>query len=74
MGSFVGMLTFASNRPIMRCDVDLKQLLVEGFLKKNKLAIIFVCRVMKEATKDHLKVFHKKNPFIKSLLEILKEG
>lgn len=68
------MLTFAANRPILRTEVDLKQLLVEGFLTKNKLAILFVCRVIKEATKDRYTVFNKRFPYIRTLLETLKEG
>lgn len=31
LGTFVGLLTFAGSRPIFRNEIDLKQLLIEGF-------------------------------------------
>lgn len=33
-----------------------------------------MCRVIKEATKDRFNIFTKKLPYVRSLLEILKEG
>jgi len=52
LGTFIGILTLASNRPIFSTEVDLKQMLIEGFRFRNKYVIIFVCRILREAPKS----------------------
>jgi len=51
LGTFIGILTLGSNRPIFTTEVDLKQLLIEAFQTRNRYVIIFVCRILREATK-----------------------
>lgn len=49
LGQFVGLLTVANNRPIYAKELDIKQLLVEGFTsEKMKYVVTFVCRILKE--------------------------
>jgi CCR4-NOT transcription complex subunit 1 len=72
LGSFIGSMTLARNEPIRTSHLDLKQILVEGWqVKSRKLAIIFVCRVLKES--QHSRVFNLRNPYICTMLQILKE-
>lgn len=48
LATFVGQMTLASNRPLYQKELDLKQLLVEGYeTEKKKLVVTFVCRVLK---------------------------
>ena len=72
LGSFVGSLTIAKNEPIRVSHLDLKQILIEGFQVKNrKIAVIFVCRILKESSGS--RVFNLRNPWINALLMILKD-
>lgn len=72
LGTFVGSLTVAKNEPIRSVHLDLKQILIEGSQVKNcLLAVAFVCRVLKES--QHSNVFTPRNPWMQSLLSILKE-
>jgi CCR4-NOT transcription complex subunit 1 CAF1-binding domain len=66
------MLTLAGNRPIYAKELDIKQLLVEGFTsEKMKYVVTFVCRILKESQKSV--VFKNQNPWIKAILDILRE-
>lgn len=72
LGSFIGALTVSKNEAVRSNHLDLKQILVEGFQVKNrKLAVTFVCRILKES--QHSKVFNLRNPWISTLLSILRE-
>lgn len=74
LGSFIGMMTLASNRPIYSTEVDLKQMLIEGYFQQKKYVIIFVCRILREAPKSQqIQIFNRNNPWVLSLLEILRE-
>lgn len=48
-------------------------MLIEGFRYRNKYVIIFVCRILREAPKSQIQIFNRSNPWIVSLLEILRE-
>jgi hypothetical protein len=53
IGTFLGQLTVANNRPIYAKELDIKQLLVEGFTsEKMKYVVTFVCRILKECQKS----------------------
>lgn len=72
LGSFLGGLTVASNRPLFAKELDLKKLLVEAyFTEKIDLVVLFVCKIFKECAKSS--VFKPVNPWIKANLEILRE-
>jgi CCR4-NOT transcription complex subunit 1 len=72
LGSFIGALTVAKNEPVRSLHLDLKQILVEGFQVKNrKLAVTFVCRILKESQQS--RVFNLRNPWMSTLLSILRE-
>jgi hypothetical protein len=72
LGTFLGSLTLAQNEPIRSCYLNLKQILFEGAAVKNsRLAVAFVCRILKESV--HSQVFTPHNPWVKSLLGLLRE-
>ena len=64
LGTFIGILTLANNRPIYSTELDLKQLLIEGFMLRSRYVIIFVCRILKEAPKSQIQIFNRTNPWI----------
>lgn len=72
IGTFLGQLTVANNRPIYAKELDIKQLLVEGFTsEKMKYVVTFVCRILKECQKST--IFKNQNPWVKANLDILRE-
>jgi len=72
LGNFLGLLTVANNRPIYAKELDIKQLLVEGFTSdKMKYVTTFVCRILRECSKSV--VFKLQNPWVKANIEILRE-
>ncbi len=72
LGTFLGIMTVAQNRPILARELDIKQLLVEAYAsEKMKYVVTFVCRIFKECQKSN--IFKANNPWIKAVLEILKE-
>lgn len=72
LGSFIGAITLAYNTPIKRSDLDLKQLLLQGYFhEQRKIIIIFVCKILREAYKST--VFKISNPWMNSLLQIIYE-
>lgn len=72
LGSFIGLLTVAGNRPLYAKELDIKQLLVESFqCQRVKYVITFVCRILKECSKST--IFKYQNPWVKANLEIIKE-
>lgn len=65
-------MTLAGNRPLYQKELDLKQLLVEGYESdKKKLVVTFVCRILKACQNSF--VFKSQNPWVKANLEVLKE-
>lgn len=67
LGSFVGNLTLSKNEPLRQNQIDLKQILVEGYQVKNKkLAVVFVCRILKECAGS--RVFNTRNPWLVTIL------
>lgn len=72
LGSWLGIMTLAKNKPILFKDLDLKEMLLEAY-ENGKLQIIlfFICKILESSAKT--KVFHPKSPFIYTLLIILTE-
>ena len=72
LGQFLGQLTLARHRPIRSDELDIKQLLIQGFQHENrKLVISFVCNIVKECTKSF--IFKPQNPWLSGILQILRE-
>ena len=72
LGSWLGALTLAKNRPIKHKNVSFKDLLIEGY-DSNRLivAIPFVCKVLEQCAKSQ--VFKPPNPWLMAILRLLVE-
>ena len=73
VSSFLGHMTLRQNKPLLEKYIDLKQLIVEGFLRKDVLSmiIIIVCKIIKDCQLQT--VFSFKNPFVLGLTRMLHE-
>lgn len=72
LGSWIGSLTLARNKPILRRELDMKEALLDAF-SKGRLTIIipFVVKVLEKCNKS--KVFKTTNPWVRGILGIMKE-
>ena len=72
LGSWLGNLTLARNKPIRHRNVAFKELLIEGF-DSNRLivAIPFVCKVLEGCATS--RVFRPPNPWLMGVIGLLME-
>ncbi|CAO3574719.1 unnamed protein product [Mortierella alpina] len=72
LGSWLGGMTLARNRPIKHKNLAFKELLIEGY-DSNKLivAIPFVCKVLEQCNKST--VFTPPNPWLIAIMQLLVE-
>jgi CCR4-NOT transcription complex subunit 1 len=72
LGSWLGGLTLAKDKPIKHSNIAFKQLLIEGY-DSNRLivAIPFVCKVLEQCSKS--RVFRPPNPWLMAILRLLVE-
>ncbi|KAF9207336.1 hypothetical protein BGZ49_000688 [Haplosporangium sp. Z 27] len=72
LGSWLGGMTLARNRPIKHKNLAFKELLIEGY-DSNRLivAIPFVCKVLEQCNKS--KVFKPPNPWLMAIMRLLVE-
>lgn len=72
MGSWIGRLTLANDKPLRRDQVALKFLLVEGFdFKTLPLVIPFVCKILDQA--QYSAILRPPNPWILGVMKVLVE-
>ncbi|ORZ39473.1 CCR4-Not complex component, Not1-domain-containing protein [Catenaria anguillulae PL171] len=72
IGSWLGGLTLARDRPIMYKHLAMKELLLEGYdHQRLVVAVPFVCQVLKEASQST--VFLPPNPWLMAILGVLVE-
>ncbi len=74
LGSWLGLITLAKNKPILHKDIDLKSLIVEAFQKGQAellFVVPFVAKVLEPASKS--KIFQPPNPWLWSMLSVLVE-
>jgi len=74
LGSWLGLITLAKNKPILHRDIDLKSLIVEAFQKGQAellFVVPFVAKVLEPASKS--KIFQPPNPWLWSMLSVLVE-
>lgn len=74
LGSWLGLITLAKNRPILHKDIDLKSLIIEAFQKGQAellFVVPFVAKVLESAGKS--KIFQPPNPWLWSMLSVLVE-
>ncbi|KAK4047270.1 CCR4-NOT core subunit cdc39 [Microbotryomycetes sp. JL221] len=72
LGSWLGGLTLARDRPIKQQNIAFKELLIQGY-DSNRLivAIPFVCKVLEQSAKS--RVFKPPNPWLMAILRLLVE-
>ncbi|KAG9303880.1 hypothetical protein G9A89_005790 [Geosiphon pyriformis] len=72
LGSWLGGMALARNKPIKHKNIAFKELLIEGY-DSNRLivAIPFVCKVLEQASKS--KIFKPPNPWLMAILKLLVE-
>jgi len=72
LGSWLGSLTLAKNRPILYRDLNMKQLVLDAYERGLLIAVMpFVAKVL-DATK-HSRVFKPTQPWVAALLSLLCE-
>ena len=72
LGSWLGQMTLARNKPILQRKLDVKELLCQGYETGRLIAVTpFVAKIM-EGAKD-CRVFRPPNPWIMCLMGILRE-
>ncbi|RCH87955.1 hypothetical protein CU098_004083, partial [Rhizopus stolonifer] len=72
LGTWLGRLTLAKNKPIRHKDISLKDLLVSAYEKQQLVvAIPLVCKVLQHTA--HSKIFKPPNPWLMSHLKVLAE-
>ncbi|CAH6723741.1 general negative regulator of transcription subunit 1 [[Candida] jaroonii] len=72
LGSWLGQITLASDRPLKRNQIGLKFLLVESFdFKTLNIIIPFVCKILDQA--QYSKIFRPPNPWVMGVFKVLVE-
>ncbi|GAA5970047.1 hypothetical protein JCM3765_004764 [Sporobolomyces pararoseus] len=72
LGSWLGGLTLAKDKPIRQNNIAFKQLLIEGYDSERLIvAIPFVCKVLEQCAKS--RVFRPPNPWLMAILRLLVE-
>lgn len=72
LGSWLGSLTIARDRPIKFRNISFKDLLIEGYQTDRLLLVIpFTCKVLLEAAKST--VFKWPNPWLVDIVRVLME-
>lgn len=72
LGSWIGSITLARNKPILRKDLDLKELLMNAYSNgKLNIVIPFVSKVLEACSRS--KVFKTSNPWVRGVLSVMKE-
>jgi CCR4-NOT transcription complex subunit 1 len=72
LGSWLGSITLAKNKPIKHKNIAFKQLLMEGFQHKRLIVVIpFVCKVLEQCSSS--KVFNPPNPWLMGIMRLLAE-
>lgn len=72
LGSWLGSLTLARDKPIRHRNIAFKELLIQGFdCNRLIVAIPFVCKVLEQCSKST--VFVPPNPWLMAMLRLLVE-
>ncbi|KAI9341268.1 CCR4-Not complex component, Not1-domain-containing protein [Zopfochytrium polystomum] len=72
LGTWLGGLTLARNRPIKHKNLSFKELLLEGYDSDRLIVVIpFVCKVLEQCQSS--KVFKPPNPWLMAIMKLLSE-
>lgn len=73
LGEFIGKLTLRRNVPILRRDLNLSQLLVDGYKYGRLVAVVPVVTAIMTHAKDSPVFSSLSNPWVKHVFGLLKE-
>ncbi|KAJ3054880.1 hypothetical protein HDU99_007674, partial [Rhizoclosmatium hyalinum] len=72
LGTWLGSITLAKNRPIKHKNLSFKGLLLEGYESDRLIVVIpFVCKVLEQSHDS--KVFKPPNPWLMAIMKLLSE-
>nr|CDI56008.1 related to CDC39-component of the CCR4-NOT complex [Melanopsichium pennsylvanicum 4] len=72
LGSWLGSLTLARDKPIRHRNIAFKELLIQGYDSNRLIVVIpFVCKVMEQCAKSN--VFKPPNPWLMAVLRLMVE-
>lgn len=72
LGSWLGSITLAKNKPIKHSNIAFKDLLIQGYdANRLMVAIPFVCKVLEQSSRS--RVFKPPNPWLMGILRVLVE-
>ena len=72
LGTWLGYITIYKNKPILAKDIDFRELITNSFKNGQLITTIpFICKVFAFISKS--KIFNSNNPWINSILCLLKE-
>ena len=72
LGSWLGQITLGRNKPLLMIDIDLKELIYDGYERGMLIAVVpFVAKVLDACANS--KVFMPPNPWVMALMELLME-
>ncbi|KAI3647748.1 hypothetical protein MP228_007969 [Amoeboaphelidium protococcarum] len=72
LGSWLGMVTIAKNKPILSTQLNLKELILSGYKSQRLIVTIpFVCKVLEHCKNS--RVYVPPNPWLMSILRLLVE-
>ncbi|CAO3623766.1 unnamed protein product [Mucor hiemalis] len=72
LGSWLGRLTLAKNKPILHKNIAFKSLLLEGYDTQRLIVIIpFICKVLEQCCES--RVFKPPNPWLVAILRLMVE-
>lgn len=72
LGSWLGLLTIAQNKPLRARQLDLKKILVDAYERGRLIAVIpFVAKILEACVKS--RVFRPPNPWLMAIIALLRE-
>lgn len=72
LGSWIGSLTLARNKPILRRELDMKELLMDAYSHGRLTTVVpFVSKVLEACNRS--KIFKTTNPWVRGILSLMKE-
>ncbi|PXF39648.1 CCR4-NOT transcription complex subunit 1 [Gracilariopsis chorda] len=72
LGSWIGSLTLARNKPILRRELNLKEALLNAYSNERLTTVIPLVAKVLEACRDS-KIFKPTNPWVRGVLSLMKE-
>lgn len=73
LGSFLGLITLARNKPIIMKEFDIKRVIIEAYENQRmELIIPFICKVLAGATQA-TSIFKPNNAWMNAILSLLAE-